>query len=319
MCKIFCEIDMDEKLFASVLKDLLLDNDRVAVPGFGSFIASEKPAFFSEDGRKIFPPGRCLEFRFNETWNDGLMESRIAALSGIGIQEAKKRISDFVFDLRKSLSEEKFYIIDSLGVLRQTNAGKIYFSGDRNMDIDPSSFALEALHVSPKEGRITETVSQSCSVTETEVEELPVEAEVPVLAVDKNESVVDKNESVIDNEESVADTDSVSENREEAEVKKTGDVGHSLSDGKIPEVAVEAKSDMQESESGNAVDTLPSDNEKAAKHALRRKVVLAVLSVVCLLAAIVVIAFVFRDEISAFWSGLIYSDEELELIRKYDL
>lgn len=310
---------MDEKLFASVLKDLLLDNDRVAVPGFGSFIASEKPAFFSEDGRKIFPPGRCLEFRFNETWNDGLMESRIAALSGISIQEAKKRISDFVFDLRKSLSEEKFYIIDSLGVLRQTNAGKIYFSGDRNMDIDPSSFALEALDISPKEEHFTETVSQSCSVTETEVEELPVEAEVPVLAVDKNESVVDRDESVIDNEESVADTDSVSENREEAEVKKPGDVGQSLSDGKIPEVAVEAKSDMQESESENAVDTHPSDNEKAAKHALRRKVVLAVLSVVCLLAAVVVIAFVFRDEISAFWSGLIYSDEELELIRKYDL
>lgn len=301
---------MDEKLFASVLKDLLLDNDRVAVPGFGSFIASEKPAFFSEDGRKIFPPGRCLEFRFNETWNDGLMESRIAALSGIGIQEAKKRISDFVFDLRKSLSEEKFYIIDSLGVLRQTNAGKIYFSGDRNMDIDPSSFALEALDISPKEEHFTETVSQPCPVSESDVENLSVEADETFFAVDKDEPAV---------EEYVADTDSVSENREQAEVKKTGDVGHSLSDGKIPEVAVEAKSDMQESESGNAVDTLPSDNEKAAKHVLRRKVVLAVLSVVCLLAAIVVIAFVFRDEISAFWSGLIYSDEELELIRKYDL
>ena len=54
---------MDIDLLSKMVKELILDNDRVALPGLGSFVAEVVPSTFSDKGYTINPPYRRLYFR----------------------------------------------------------------------------------------------------------------------------------------------------------------------------------------------------------------------------------------------------------------
>ena len=54
---------MDIDLLSKIVKELILDNDEVALPGIGSFIAEIVPSVFSDKGYTINPPYRRLSFR----------------------------------------------------------------------------------------------------------------------------------------------------------------------------------------------------------------------------------------------------------------
>ena len=47
---------MDIDLLSKIVKELILDNDEVALPGIGSFIAEIVPSVFSDKGYTINPP-----------------------------------------------------------------------------------------------------------------------------------------------------------------------------------------------------------------------------------------------------------------------
>ena len=54
---------MDIDLLSKMVKELILDNDRVVLPGLGSFVAEIVPSAFTDRGYTITPPYRRLYFR----------------------------------------------------------------------------------------------------------------------------------------------------------------------------------------------------------------------------------------------------------------
>ena len=54
---------MDIDLLSKMVKEIILDNDRVVLPGLGSFVAELVPSTFSDKGYTINPPYRRLYFR----------------------------------------------------------------------------------------------------------------------------------------------------------------------------------------------------------------------------------------------------------------
>ena len=58
---------MDIDLFSNIVKDLILDNDEVTLPGLGTFVSELMPSSFSDKGYTINPPYRRLSFRFFST------------------------------------------------------------------------------------------------------------------------------------------------------------------------------------------------------------------------------------------------------------
>ena len=54
---------MDIDLLSKMVKELILDNDKVVLPGLGCFTAEIIPASFSDKGYTINPPYRRLSFR----------------------------------------------------------------------------------------------------------------------------------------------------------------------------------------------------------------------------------------------------------------
>ena len=54
---------MDIDLLSKMVKELILDDDKVVLPGLGSFVAEVVPSTFSDKGYTINPPYRRLFFR----------------------------------------------------------------------------------------------------------------------------------------------------------------------------------------------------------------------------------------------------------------
>ncbi len=133
---------MDIDYLAKMVKDLLLDNDRVALPGFGSFVAEMAPSVFSDKGYTINPPYRKLSFRENlET--DDLLVRYYAGIEGTDEAEARKALSGFVSELREVLNRQKTIIFPGLGRLRATKENNYFFVSDEDMDIYPDGIGLE--------------------------------------------------------------------------------------------------------------------------------------------------------------------------------
>ena len=133
---------MDIDLLSKMVKELLLDNDKVVLPGLGCFTAEIVPASFSDKGYTINPPYRRLSFRSKP--NEGHLLARLYARSNnVELQFAERIIKEFVAELKSVLFARKTVVFPGLGRLRATRENNVFFVADENLDIYPSGFALE--------------------------------------------------------------------------------------------------------------------------------------------------------------------------------
>ena len=134
---------MDIDCLSKMVKDLLLDNDRVALPGFGSFVAELAPSVFSDRGYTINPPYRKLSFRENAEADDMLLVRHYAAEAGMPEDKARDELIGFISGLREVLNRQKTVIFPELGRLRATRENNYFFVSDEDMDIFPDGVGLE--------------------------------------------------------------------------------------------------------------------------------------------------------------------------------
>ena len=189
---------MDIDLLSKMVKELILDNDRVVLPGLGCFVAEMVPSTFSDKGYTINPPYRRLYFRSRPDQGDSLTKL-YAAGNGIEMEIADKIITDFVAEMKAVLFSKKTVIFPGLGRLRATKENNVFFVADEDLDIYPAGFGLEPIslkthqesaeevtatvvglkqmltEVSPE---ITEVVSETIAPEMPEAEENPAAPEV---------------------------------------------------------------------------------------------------------------------------------------------
>ena len=135
---------MDIDLLSKMVKELILDNDRVALPGLGSFVAEIVPSTFSDKGYTINPPYRRLYFRSRPDQGDELTKL-YAKANSIEVEIADRIIKDFVTELKTILFTKKTVIFPGLGRLRATKENAVFFVADENLDIYPAGFGLEPI------------------------------------------------------------------------------------------------------------------------------------------------------------------------------
>lgn len=135
---------MDIDLLSKMVKELILDNDRVALPGLGSFVAEIVPSTFSDKGYTINPPYRRLYFRSRPDQGDELTKL-YARANSVEIEMADRIIKDFVAELKSILFSKKTVIFPGLGRLRATKENAVFFVADEDLDIYPAGFGLEPI------------------------------------------------------------------------------------------------------------------------------------------------------------------------------
>ena len=170
---------MDIDLLSKMVKELILDNDKVVLPGFGTFVAEIVPSTFSDKGYTINPPYRKLYFRARAE-EDIMLVKFYADSNNVELAVADKVIRDFITELKTVLFARKTVIFPGLGRLRATKENAVFFVADEDMDIYPEGFGLEPIslktHVETPE-QISSAVAQLKAIVEAPAVELEVALE----------------------------------------------------------------------------------------------------------------------------------------------
>ncbi|MGM9786193.1 MAG: hypothetical protein ACI3ZS_05090 [Candidatus Cryptobacteroides sp.] len=133
---------MDIDLLSKMVKELILDNDKVVLPGLGCFVAEIVPSTFSDKGYTINPPYRRLYFR-SKPDEGNLLIDFYASSNKLEHSVAEHIITDFISGLKSVLHTRKMVMFPGLGRLRATRENNLFFVADENLEIYPSGFGLE--------------------------------------------------------------------------------------------------------------------------------------------------------------------------------
>lgn len=142
---------MDIDLLSKMVKELILDNDEVSLPGVGSFVAELVPSSFSDKGYTINPPYKRLIFRKKADASDNVLIDFYAKSNNVDKETASKIVIDFLSDMQKVLELRKSIVFPGLGKLRATKENIFFFVADEDLDIYPEGFGLEPISLKTHE------------------------------------------------------------------------------------------------------------------------------------------------------------------------
>lgn len=344
---------MDIDLLSKMVKDMVLDKDEVTLPGVGTFVAEMVPASFSDRGYTINPPYRRLYFRQRADAGDTTLADLYAAGNGIGREQALQILTAFLAEMKEVLKAKKTIVLPGLGRLRATKENNFFFVADEDLEIWPAGYGLEPISLkthqeTPEEvasvmeglkSLIAEPAAEHPAEQEDKTEtvaaglpEIPETATVPETA--EAEQTAEVPETVIAAEtertEEVADTMEATETEEKEDAAEEPETEEAVQTAEIPETAAatETEAAVETEETAAAAATrgtasyVPSfDLEETEEIFYEQpyKPGRPVLHIVLILIAVVVLAlvtFVVLAHVAPnFIDSILYSPEELELIR----
>ena len=214
---------MDIDLLSKMVKELILDNDRVVLPGLGSFVAEIVPSSFTDKGYTINPPYRRLYFRSRPDQGEELAKF-YSDTNQVELAVADKIVKDFIAELKSVLHVKKTVIFPGLGRLRATKENTVFFVADEDLDIYPDGFGLEPISLKTHQETREEVTAAVVGLKSILEETSEPEAEQPVIM--EPEIVVDM-EPVL---EEIPEEDDILDETVETEVGKTDDDVEAVSD-----------------------------------------------------------------------------------------
>ena len=213
---------MNIDLLSQMVYDLILGNDRVTLPGVGTFVAEMVPATFTDRGYTINPPYRKLSFRSSGP-ADTLLVDLYAASVNVSKEVAERVLGEFLSELKAVLFAKKTVVFPGLGRLRATRENNIFFVADEFLDIFPEGFGLEPLSLKARRETVEEisrSVEQLGEILNGPAEEAVAEPVAEAVAEPVDEAVA---EAVAEPVETPAEVPSQQEEVQVAE-KKSGKV-----------------------------------------------------------------------------------------------
>jgi len=198
---------MDINLLSKIIGELILDNEKVALPGLGAFVAVQMPASFSDRGYTINPPYRKLSF-VADPEDDKLLSSFYASSNNIDLDKAVNIVTLFIRDIKADLETNKVVVFPGLGKLRSTRDGSLFFVEEENLNIYPEGFGLEPISLKTHSAPIpvqetapalqtpAESAAEAAPVAEPTTEPAPATPAEPEPAAEAAPETVEKKNSV---------------------------------------------------------------------------------------------------------------------------
>ena len=269
-----------------MVKELILDNDRVVLPGLGSFMAEIVPSTFSDKGYTINPPYRKLHFRAKPDEGTELVQF-YSETNDVEFAVAERIIKDFISDLKPVIHTKKIVVFPGLGRLRATKENNLFFVADEDLDIYPDGFALEPVSL--------KTHQETREEVEAVVTDLKSILQEPEKEPAVEEPVAEISEPMVEISEPVVEEPSV-----EDHVIET------------PEQEVQLE-DVQagETKAGKTKAEVTQTEEPVRKKGGLLKALIVVLSIIfVLLLAYAIVGRVTPDFVDSF----LYTPEELKIL-----
>lgn len=291
---------MDIDLLSRMVKEVILDRDRVVLPGLGTFVAEMVPASFSDKGYTINPPYRRLYFRHRMEEDSSLVEI-YSSSNNISPELARNILTDFLKELRQVLMEKKTVVLPGLGRLRATKENNFFFVPDEDLDIYPEGFGLEPISLKTH-NETKEELSAAMDNLKSMIEPLPAPEQDDVeQGHGAAEPAIDDAAGLVSDGQAAATPDSAAEPEEEAPEHAKADMPAPAEED-VPETVVPV---MEES-------ALISAQEQKKKR-LRRSVMVAVI-IVMVLVSLVLIYMILSLLFPGIFDRLLYNDDQLQVL-----
>ena len=282
-----------------MIKELILDKDRVVLPGLGCFVAEMVPSTFSDKGYTINPPYRKLSFRSKPDMGDELIDFYVEA-NNLDRDVACRILGDFIRELRQVIFTKKVVVLPGLGRLRATKENHLFFIPEEGLDIYPAGIGLEPIslktHVeTPQE------VASAVAGLKSIMEEVLVESAEGDCADDESaeEKVIMEDVVEIAADEVIAETEvETAEEKVDAEEEQKEKVAPVVAEEVVEEPVAETLAEVEE-----------KPRKSAGKKLLITFIVLVMLAVVALGAFVAVARMM-----PGVFDSILYTPEELEIL-----
>ena len=122
------------------IKELLLLNDCVIIPGFGGFVSSYQPAGLYAS--RFTPPAKTVSFNKKLNFNDGLFMNYVADKEGINYFIASRKVNLLVEEMNYRLTDGEEIGIPEIGTLRYDDHENLIFTPKITGNLNPDAFGL---------------------------------------------------------------------------------------------------------------------------------------------------------------------------------
>ena len=291
-----------------MIKELILDKDRVVLPGLGCFVAEMVPSTFSDKGYTINPPYRKLSFRSKPDTGDELIDFYVEA-NGLDRDVACRILGDFIRELRQVIFTKKVVILPGLGRLRATKENHLFFIPEEGLDIYPAGIGLEPIslktHVETQQ-----EVASAVAGLKSIMDEVVTERSFADAQDDRADAQDDRADVQDDKADAQDGGEDIQDNAIEGVVGPTEeDVVEEVATEEVVETAEEVVEAVAEEVVEVETETVEKPKKSAGKKVMTTMIVLVVLAVV-LLGAFVVVARM----MPGVFDTLLYTPEELEIL-----
>ena len=281
---------MDIDLLAKMVKEAILDHDTVTLPGVGCFVAELVPSTFSDKGYTINPPYRRLYFSPKQGGDTYLVDLYARDNEEVDADMATRILTEFLAEMKEVLKVKKTVVFPGLGRLRATRENHFFFVADEDLDIYPEGLGLAPLSLKTHVETPEEVATAVAGLAEL-IEEIPGQA--------GNEEEEPEAESVPEPVEGPAEDEPVPERIEEIPDQVGNDEEEQVAEEISPRAALGR-----------------NDNEAAlGRNDKSRKFWRVVLIVLCVLVGLLVIFILLNRLAPGLLDPLLYSKEELQILR----
>lgn len=161
-------LPMDIQQLSTMVRDLVLQQDKVLVPGLGVFCAELVPASFSDRGYTLNPPYRKLSFEAEGPSAVPRQED-----SRYLVKAEAAELQQCIASLRSELQSSKCVELPLLGKLRLTTSGELYFIADPDLDIYPDAFGLHPVSMKNHDPQISDAALSALDIDTPMIEPTP--------------------------------------------------------------------------------------------------------------------------------------------------
>lgn len=319
---------MDIDLLSKMVKELILDNDEVSLPGVGSFVAELVPSSFSDKGYTINPPYKRLSFRKKADASDNVLIDFYAKSNNVDKETASKIVIDFLSEMQKVLELRKSIVFPGLGKLRATKENIFFFVADEDLDIYPEGFGLEPISLKTHEetpAEVSATIAALQDILNPEETESQSGSEEQSESVSGPEDAPEVTGGGQSESSLEAEVESDSELQPEQQATSEESGHQSENDSQSEAEGEQENEPQQEPESDNEPDVPVEQNnsnepeqprtEPAKKSRKGWKALIWTAVAIAALAVTFIVGFVILAHIAPdFIDSILYTQEELEII-----
>lgn len=272
---------------SNLLRQLLSENDEVSLPGMGHFVIVDIPSELINGGKAITPPSRKIVFESSDGDSEKLLVLAYCRERGISENDAAKELSELLRQFKKELVDNAGAEIPGFGRITFGAGGSFVFESDDSFDVAADSYCLETLPLKIMN------------------DQQPVEEEFVIDSMDIEMADPEENEQLDE-----------LKNVDDSEPEKLQPETVEKEDAIVPENPEETENPTEQEKPAEIVEQPVRETLVAEAEKQKCRWILWVAAFVGILIILVILVFLFKEELMPLLEKLLYSKEELEILHK---